>query len=578
MKQRPFGPEPRASVRSAAVAHFPLGSFGKTAMALACLSLVGCERTMPPLVDVFEIGPRSIERHERLEIRGAGFPPGRSASVSFRGVVNAPGERPAAVDIVADGKVVSDDAVAVPFDEALESRFAGRGGTLRHATFHGLVEVRFAVPGGVPVHGARDDLELDVRPKLRLDADGEERGRAVLAKLGVAPAEDDLLVLGELVPGGVAEQHGLLSGDRIVAFAGVRVHGAGDLSDQNVPRPLTLRYLREGESSERIVSIDAPPFARAVPAWLGFALLGFAAFALTAALLVSRRLTRVRRWEIALGAMLREQAAASSRPKTKRSLRHVAQWAPPVALTLALAVSPLVPAWAELDVPTLFVAWLAARIVLTRPRGSSTKRVRRVLGWTTEALASVLPLSAVVVLGVHVTASLRVNDISAAQGTWRWLAVQTPWMTLAAVVMLATSCQTRVDRPTALHRLADVLGAALLVLVALGGWQPMQGGASASWLMPLAFVCKIILVRAASSGVAAWSDRASGTARDSQAGFTGSFVALAAVAGHFALGMPGWLAEFLAPGLLLLLAVATLTMLVRALGMPPGLADELDPA
>lgn len=539
---------------------------------------VGCERTMPPLVDVFEIGPRSIERHERLEIRGAGFPAGRTASVSFRGVVNAPGERPAAVDIVADGKVISDETVTIPFDEALESRFAGRGGALRHATFHGSVEVRFAVPGGTPVHGAREDLELDVRPKIRLEPDADERGRAALAKLGATTSEDDLLVLGELAPGGVAEQHGLLPGDRIVEYAGVRVHGASDLSEQNVPRPLTLRYLREGEANERTVSIDTPPFARAVPAWLTFAMLGFAAFALGAALFVSRRLTRVRRWEIALGAMLREQAVATA-PKSKRTMRHLASWLPSVALTAALAITPLVPAWAELDVPTLFVAWLAARIVLTRPRGSSTRRVSKVLGWTTEALASVLPLSAVVVLGVHVTAALRANDISAAQGTWRWLALQTPWMAVLAVVMLVTTSQTRVDKPTALHRLADALGVALLVLVALGGWQPMQRGAGAAWLFPFAFVCKIVVVMALQRGLEAWSERASGKARDDQqAGFTGSFVALAAVTGHFVLGTPGWLAELLAPGLLVLGAVATATMLARALGVRPGPEDELDPA
>ena len=157
------------------------------------LLLLGCDRALPPLVDVLEVGPRSIERHERLEIRGAGFPPGRPATVIFRGTASSPGERPDAVEIVADGKASSDETMAVPFDEALEHRFAARGGPLRHTTFHGSVEVRFAVPGGNPVYGARNDVVLDVRPKLRLDPDADERGRAVLAKLGATTSEDDLL-------------------------------------------------------------------------------------------------------------------------------------------------------------------------------------------------------------------------------------------------------------------------------------------------------------------------------------------------------------------------------------------------
>ncbi len=534
---------------------------------------------MPPLVDVFEIGPRSVERHERLEVRGAGFPPGRSASVSFRGVVNSPGERPAHVDILAQGKVTSDETLAIAFDETLENRFAARGGELRHGTFHGTVEVRFAVPGGAPVHGARDGIELDIRPKAHLDEDADERGRQVLAKLGATTSDDDdLLMIGELAPGGVAERHGLLPGDRIVEFAGVRVHGGADVSEDNVPRPLVIRYLRDGEANERSVMIDAPPFARALPTWVTFAMVGFAAFALLASLLVSRRLTRVRRFEIALGALLRERPSHPAQRRLPRGWRALATWAPALLLTLVLSITPLVPAWSELDVPTLFVAWLAARIVLTRPRGKATRSLGKILAWTTEALACVLPLSAVVVLAVHGTAALRIGDLGAAQAGWRWLAMQTPWMAAATAVVLMTTSQVRVDKPTALHRVADLLGVAILVLTVFGGWQPLQPGAGLAWLAPLAFLCKVVVVIAVQRGLRTWTERATGRVRESEpAALWSPLIAVAIVCGHFALGTPGWLAEMLAPSLLVLGAVATGAMLTRALGVPPGADDELDP-
>lgn len=532
------------------------------------------------MVDVFEVGPRTIERHERIEIHGAGFPPGHRAEVSFRGAMSAPGERPAQVDIATEGKVTSDETIAVPFDEVLEHRFAGRGGELRHATFHGSVEVRFTALGGAPVHGARDGIELDVRPKARVDLDADERGRQALAKLGATLAEGDALVLGDLAPGSVAEQHGLLAGDRLVEFAGVRVHGLSDVSETNVPRPLVLRYLRAGESEERVVSIEAPPFPRLLPPWLTFGVLGFAALSLILGLFVSRRLTRVRRWEIALGTMVREQVtharskSATPSAKWKRSVPW--SWAPSIVLAFTLAIVPLVPAFAELDVPTLFVAWLAARIVLVRPRDARVKHVLGVVSWLTEAFASITPLAVVIVLGVHQTAALRLVDLSAAQSSWRWLVWQAPWMTVATCAALATFGKPAAG---AMHRLADTLGFALFVLVACGGWEPAHASVfGIAWMVPCAFLCKMVLVVAGSRGLVAWSERAGSRSRGERASGVAACVCLLAALGHFVLGTPGWVAEWMAPSLLVLVVVLVGVMLSRALGVPLGAADELDPA
>lgn len=565
-----------AWVRSAAVASFSLRQAVGAFLFVLSLFAVGCHRKLPPMVDVFEVGPRSVERHERIEIRGAGFPPGRRAEVSFRGTMHAPGERPASVEITTEGKVTSDETIAVLFDEVLEHRFAARGGALRHGTFHGSVEVRFTALGGAPVHGSHDAIELDVRPKAQLDPDADERGRQTLAKLGATLADDDALLLGELAPGGVAEQYGLLPGDRLVEFAGVRVHGPSDVSDQNVPRPLSLRYLRAGEPEERVVSIEAPPFDRLLPAWLTFGVLGFGVVSLAAALFASRRLTRVRRWEIALGAMLRDQVSSVA-PGPRRPRPVLAAWLPSAALAIAIALVPLVPACAELDVPTLFVAWLAARIVLVRPHRTSTRRALGVLSWLVEAFTRVVPLSAVVVLGVHQTAALRALDISAAQGSWRWLALQAPWMTLATFATMAAASDAGSKR-SIVHRLADTLGVALIVLVALGAWEPVRNAGAVRWLVPVAFLCKLVVVVALQRGLGAWSQRAGSRLRGEHASGAAAAVALLAVAGHFVVGTPGWLAEWLAPSLLVLTTVLVAVVLARALGVPPGPADELDPA
>ena len=346
-----------------------------------------------------------------------------------------------------------------------------------------------------------------------------------------------------------------------------------------MPRPLVVRYLRAGESEERVVSIDAPPFPRLLPTWLTLGVLGFGLLALVLGLFVSRRLTSVRRWEIALGAMLREQAKqvrGEARATTLRRRSVPWSWAPSVVLGSMLAIVPLVPAFAELDVPTLFVAWLAARLVLVRPRDARVKHVFGLVSWLTEAFASITPLAVVVVLAVHQTAALRLVDISAAQGSWRWLAWQAPWMTVASCAALVTFGK---QAPTAMRRLADTLGFALFVLVAFGGWEPAHGGAfGIAWMVPVAFVCKLVFVVAVSRGLSVWAERAGSRVRGDGASGLAACACLLTVAGHFVLGTPGWLADWLAPCLFVLVLVVVAVMLSRALGVPLGEADELDPA
>ena len=76
--------------------------------ALAVLGLGGCERDgVPPLVEVTEVSPREIELGDRLELKGAGFPQGRSGRITFRGTMWRPGQTPiTGASVEAEGIVV----------------------------------------------------------------------------------------------------------------------------------------------------------------------------------------------------------------------------------------------------------------------------------------------------------------------------------------------------------------------------------------------------------------------------------------------------------------------------------------
>src|SRR5688572_15653323 len=98
------------------------------AVAVACL--LGCQRDMvaPPLVDISDVTPRELELGDRLEMRGAGFPQGRPAHVTFEGSVHRAGEKPMrGIAIEGNGVVTSPDRLEIAIDERLLERFCGRG-------------------------------------------------------------------------------------------------------------------------------------------------------------------------------------------------------------------------------------------------------------------------------------------------------------------------------------------------------------------------------------------------------------------------------------------------------------------
>lgn len=536
----------------------------QVACALMCVLVVGCERKMPPLVEVLEVGPRSLERHDLLQIRGSGFPAGRSGTVLFRGVLHSPGERPSAVEITSTGRVTADEILSVRFDEALERRFAARAGKLRHVTFDGTVEVRFERAEQV-VFGFKDGVQLDIRPNALRAGDGEE-GSAMLAALGITAAEG--LLIAEIDPGGVADRHGLRAGDRLVEVAGVRVHDTSDLSPHNVPVPLSLRFLRDGEHEEHSVSIDEPPFPRSVPIWMTFAVLAFAALSVVSALLVSRRLTRIRRWEIALGALVRSPLRTSTQP------RRALLWGRGAAalLVLAIALLPLSERARELDVPTVLVAWIAVSLVALRPAAGASRGIKNVLTWLGGALAAIVPLAALVGLAVSQTVALRLVDVASAQG--EWFLLQTPWMLLIAASVLGSRTRAN-DTQSALTIVRDGLGGVLFLVCACGGWSS-PFGAAPLWAAPIAFVSKMVLLMVLDRVLIEWTRRAEGRRNESLLPFAA--IAAAAVVGHLWIGTTPVMSEWLGPIALVLVLVVVALLAVRAWAVPPSVDDELEPA
>ncbi len=517
---------------------------------------------MPPLVDVLEVGPRSLERHDLLQIRGSGFPAGRSGTVIFRGVLHSPGERPNAVEITTTGRVTADETLSVRFDEALERRFAARAGKLRHVTFEGTVEVRFE-RAEQRVFGYKEGVQLDVRPNSLQVGDGEE-GQAMLATLGVSAHEEDGLLIAEIAPGSVADRHGLRAGDRLVEDAGVRVHDTNDLTARNVPVPLPLRFLREGENEEHSVTIEEPPFPRSVPTWMTFGVLAFAALSVVSALLVSRRLTRIRRWEIALGSLVRSPFGGSRTSWLGRLCAAL--------LVLAVALLPLSERARELDVPTVLVAWIAVSIVAVRPAAGASRGVKNVLTWLGGALAGIVPLAALVGLAVSQTVALRLVDVANAQG--EWFLLQTPWMLLTAVCVLWA--RTRASgRKSALTAVRDTLSGVLFLVCACGGWSSPFGEAPL-WMAPIAFASKMVLLGVVEHVLVEWTQRAEG--RRAESPLLLSALALVAVVGHWFVGTTPVMSEWLGPIVLVLVLVVLALLAVRAWVVPPSVDDELEPA
>lgn len=517
---------------------------------LGILGLAGCERDgVPPLIEVTEVSPREIEVGDRLELKGAGFPQGRTARVTFRGTMWRPGQTPVTgATIEAEGYVVGTDRIEVVVSEPLEERFCGHGDHAAHTTMNGDLEVAFAssTPGAPPLVGIMRGLSLDVSPASVRSSVVESRiaeGQRVLAFLGVTPgpASPRGLPIEQLVAGSPGERAGFQVGDLVAVVDGVHVREIADVAPASARS--TQITLRHGDSnSDDVKTVPMIGYAgERIPSEYAPALL---LVGLALAVLVLLVLPAP-----AVFSALEQRVARRLRGGGLKASVFVLFGRGPRAIFSALAsillatfaLGPYV-ASADLDAGVLLVAAIAlllgSRVAATRGAMASVRAAADV------GLAGLVLAAAIAGVVVH-GGALRLAEIVRAQGgaPWEFAAVRQPVacaLAFAYVGALLVLLRAREELPLLAHarlddgasrhaptrseangrlleRLGLLVASGLGVAIFFGGWQ-LPGGieARSTVLQALAavlFVVKTWALCAALLGLAAiaspWTARES---------------------------------------------------------------------
>lgn len=453
---------------------------------VAAIGLAGCQRdAVPPLVEVTELAPRAIEVGDRLELRGAGFPQGRPARVTFDGVVHRAGEADASASIDADGVVASTERVEVVVNEALEERFCGPSDRAVHATFVGDVSVAFASksPGAPPLVGVLRGITLDVRPvSVRVDVlkARADEGARVLAFLGLATGVPTArgLPIDEVKRGSIAEGAGIRTGDFLAAVDGVHVTGVEDvLPSSSRDARLTLRRVEEGIEETKVVPLTGYA-GRRIPRELEPALIVIALALAALLLLVVPGPALLTRLEIGLASRLRTRSLAAL---VRGALGGRADAAAAVLTTALLATFAMGPhlLGPDLDGVVLLVGAMSLLVV------SRASEARGFVASVRVSLASALCLAPMLIALVELVwlgGAVHLSELVRAQGgaPWQAAAAQKPAVLVVAVTYLAaivSLLRAHVDgaAPTARTRIFERIGVlcacALAVAAFFGGWQ-----------------------------------------------------------------------------------------------------------
>jgi NADH-quinone oxidoreductase subunit H len=488
---------------------------GRLALAGLVLALGACVREpSPQLIQVLDISPREVELGDTIAVFGSGFPRGRDAHLAFRGKLYRPGERPVDdVDIEARGGVDDGQRISLSFDEPLAALFAGVGDHAAHTTFDGELEVAFAAaaPGAPPIAASLYKVVLDVlppAPPAAVVAARESEGARALAFAGivVSPVVPDSggLTIAKVTPESQADLVGLVAGDLLVRFDGVRLDAASDAIPHPGARTVSVVVRRDGDAREVTRELAYGSFERAAPVEL-FGAAIVLAIALAFILFFVAPNARGFTWiERGVAARIARTATASSPSGARRWLdlllgstpRHPAalreQRALGGALVGASALLLLLPAFPSVSgiglVEVFVAAWTSLLVAaLFARRAPGDKGAFRLVGAAHE-LVVMLPAALAVASAIVVTGSLRVGDIVAAQGgaPWQWYAFRNPAM--AALFLAASFAPLGV----ASHRVGPLAEAeagggappigwlgfskivttsAIVVIVFLGGWR-----------------------------------------------------------------------------------------------------------
>jgi len=445
----------------------------------AAMLLSGCLAEPPPTtLDVSDVQPREVDIGDRLEIRGGGFPLRKPAKIVFRGHVHRPGIPAEAIQTTIEVESRSEGRLEIPVDESFAQRLTARGDS-DHATFRGEVSVSFAPSeaGAAPLAGKATAVVLDVRaPRSKKARGNDEAARPSLDLLGLELSRDvpasGGVVVSAVRAGSPASGAGVLPGDVIIDFDGVRVSSPADLIPSG-DLSASIAVRREGSGELRTIAIPLDGVARRVPRGMieGASLLAAVSLLLVLsmrrapaplAILERRVATRVRALRERPGAPV----SSATRALTSALAGETSLGLSPgsVLFTLGCAgvalVLPLLSP--DLDVVTLAMAAFTASAAIALVDGGIAARVARphVAG----ALA--------IVTAVVTTGSFRVADLLRAQGAlpWEWLAFRSP-AALASTTVWAVAAATLAPRTRTSERAATYVTAALVAIFFLGGFR-----------------------------------------------------------------------------------------------------------
>jgi len=436
-------------------------------------------------VRVREIAAQDAEPGEPIVVLGDGFPVGEPARVSLRGTLFRPGTRAeTGAHVELEGVAVSSDRVEVAFSDREQAMLCGDGARAAHTTFEGDLEVAFPSPnpGAPPPAGTLGRVLLDVRPANDASAAARERqGRRVLDWAGATAVATGPggLVVQAVAARSRAEAAGILAGDVIERFDGVRVESPGDLAPAPGERAAVVAV--RGGKGAGTLRLDLDGFwtapATGLPAAAVWVLTALAAVGLFAAPTHPALAAAAQRWALRAVALCGDvdgvdggtPEARPPRSGGRRALVPRVADVPTVAALAAYALVALAPfgqyaVVARLDVAAVFAvaattataaafahalvtAWL--RPGVTRPAwGASIGPGLRVL-WRH------VPSAAAVACAVIASGSVRMQEISRSQGgsPWRWLAFRNPAALVAIGLLL--SCAWLEADATSTRRAAD---------------------------------------------------------------------------------------------------------------------------
>jgi len=437
---------------------------------LALLGVSACVSTeVPPqLLNVLDFAPREAEVGDRLEVIGTGFPEGKTAHVVFKGTLSRPGRKPInGVEIDVDATSTSSDKIEMQFTEGLQTAFCGAGDEAIHTTFNGNVIVSFAAsaPGALPITGSVRGVQVDFRtPSARraVVQARENEGDRALEFMGItvsseSPAAGGLLA-SAVRPASPADRAGILPGDLITAFEGVRVVSKSDVNPTGASRFAAMTVRRgEAKGAEESMQISIEGFRPSAPADLlaaGLVLLVAAAIILLFMAPVAGIITWVERRVSArmqsrigpnragpqgflvwmadgIKSIMKEDIIPT---ESDQPLFRLAPYLVFLGVSATFCVMPfgqhLIAA--DLDIGILFVIAVTSLVTIGLMMGGwASNNKWSMLGGIRSAAQIIsyeIPGAIAIVCIVMMTGSLRVQDIIRAQGgaPWEWFMFRNP--------------------------------------------------------------------------------------------------------------------------------------------------------